>query len=596
MATLLAHVRVPNWRRYLTLRLMLVCGVIIGTLGVGGLLALRSLRPAAPVATLPGQTLAWTIAQSAGRSPGVQIASGAYIPGNALVLYTRTEQTDRARIRTWALLQLEPFADQFATMPASEKLTWVIDYGPSPAEQEVLTVPIRSAVQPSLYSYVSAAPGLFATETTSTGVASAPVEALPQATSAPAEAATAPAPAATSEPASVATPAPAATQAPASAQTATISETTPLISTGFDERSGGKSPWLPLSGDWATNDGVYSQRSLEGYDYMSMLDVPQQTDYGIEAKLRVSEGTMGGGFVYNAPSNSQRNGAQSIDITDKGAFLRWGRYDDNGNYIYEGGAPIDPPIKQGDWHTLQLTTHGGSSSVSLDNQPLGTIANTSTSGYVGLTTSQAKVDFDDIRLFTLAPDGSIPAKQPTSAPPSEPATNITQFGDDFADGDAKGWQVMSGAWQVIDGTYQQIGTTGFDLGSISAFQSDTFTATIRLKRLDGDMGAGLYFNMGQRDSKNRSQMINYTQAGKAIQWGHFDEGGNFVFEGSAPVPDGGDDGWHTLGVDVQDGKATFIVDGQQVAADVALTYTKGYVGLLTSASKVAFDDVQIAAR
>jgi hypothetical protein len=168
-----------------------------------------------------------------------------------------------------------------------------------------------------------------------------------------------------------------------------------------------------------------------------------------------------------------------------------------------------------------------------------------------------------------------------------------KFADNFEDGNADGWRVMNGAWQVIDKEYQQTATSGFDLGSISDFQGDTYTVSVQLRRIDGDMGAGLYFNLAQRDTKTRSQMINYTQGGKALQWGHFDEGGNFVFEGSAPVPDGSDGTWHTLEARVRDGKMSCTLDGQPVATDVKLTYKSGYVGLLASLSKVAFDDVTI---
>ena len=53
--------------------------------------------------------------------------------------------------------------------------------------------------------------------------------------------------------------------------------------------------------------------------------------------------------------------------------------------------------------------------------------------------------------------------------------------------------------------------------------------------------------------------------------------------------------WHVLGVRVSGGKALFTVDGSTIAKDVALTYKSGYVGLLASNSKVAFDDVQFMA-
>ena len=587
MASLLMALRASDLRRLIHPRWLLVAGVLCGLA-----LALRTLKPAAPAQILPGQSLAWDIARAASRSADVQLASGAYLPGDRLMLYTRTSQADRARVRAWALMQIEPFADRLAKLSSGEQLTWIIDFGPAPAEQEVLIAPLSRAADPSLYRYVGAAPGLVGAERTPA--------APPQPTAAPQPAVVEPAPAqptAAPEQPAPAPEQPAAAQAapapeqPAPTQPAPVQPAQsgqPLLATSFDE-PGAKSAWLRLSGDWLAHDGIYSQLDNSGYDYISTLDLAPQSHYRMEARLRLGEGEMGGGFFYNAPKKDTRAGAQIVDFDNKGGFMRWGRYDDKGAFVYGGGVKVDPSIGDGQWHSLELTTHGKTSVVALDGREVGTIPNTSAGGYYGLISSKTKVDFDDISVTVLSEAGAGAAPEPASAPAA-----AASFADDFADGDTKGWQVLSGTWQNIDGTYQQTGLDGSDLGSVSPFQSDHFSATVRLKRLDGDMGAGLYFNMAQPDKKSRSQMINYTQSGKVLQWGHFDEGGNFVFEGSAPAPDGGDGKWHVLQVQVSAGKATFWLDGQQIARDVSLTYTSGYVGLLASNSKVAFDDVRFA--
>jgi hypothetical protein len=580
MASRLIALRTVNWRGWLRFRKLFVSGALLGALAIGGLLAMRALRPAVPVQVLPGQTLAWDIARAVGRSEGVRLSSGSYLPGDRLLLYTRTDQTDRMRVRSWALLQLEPFADRLAKMPGSEKLTWMIDFGPPPGEQETISAPLSKAADPSTYTYVSGAPGLIA----ETGETASIAPATAQPTAAPAAA----------QP----TIAPAAAQPPAASSNPTIQTQVgePVVANNFDDTNTINSAWLPLSGNWVAHDGIYSQLDNSGFDYMSFLNLAPQAHYSIETKLRLGEGDMGGGFVYNAPSQTTRAGAQNIDFDNKGGFLRWGHYDDQGVYTYEGGVKVDPAINDGEWHTLRLVTHGDTSVVSLDGQEFGPIANISTSGYLGLLASKTKVDFDDVSVTILPENGAVVPKPTIAAPKPTTSPPLDNFTDDFADGDAKGWQVLSGTWQVIDNTYQQTNPTGSDLGSTSPFQSDSFSATVRLKRLDGDMGGGLYFNMAQSDKKSRSQMISYTQAGTAVQWGHFDEGGNFVFEGSAPTPDGGDGEWHTLVVQIKDGKATFTLDDKQLAKDVNLTYTSGYVGLLASNSKVAFDDVQFIRR
>jgi hypothetical protein len=398
----------------------------------------------------------------------------------------------------------------------------------------------------------------------------------------------------------------------------------------------GSTGWAPLSGNWATADGTYVQDNLGGYDFISVLNVPPSSHFSLSAKIKLVDGTMGGGFIYNMPDPTKRNGAQIIDFSDKGGTLRFGRYNDKGDYVYVGAVAVKPTVMDGQWHTLQLITHAVTTTVTLDGKPAGKVKNTSLGGYIGLTTSQAKVAFDDVRLIAL-PEGATPptdlaavptAVAPTAAVPIGPtaaltatatvaptATGptpvatpgatavptttadapITALKEDFSSGRANGWQVLSGTWQVKDGSYEQNVTNGSDLGSISAFQSDAYTMTVRVRRIDGDMGAGLYFNMAKRDSKSRSQMLRYTGGGKSVQWGYFDDGGNFVFVGSASVPAGGDGQWHTFLLKVQNGTAAIDLDGKNLIRDLPLAYKSGYVGLLVSNSHVAFDDVSIAA-
>lgn len=77
-------------------------------MAAGGILALRLLLPAAPTQLVAGQLLAWDIAETIKRSPGVQLTSGAYLPGDTLLLYSRLDEPDRCPC-AWLLNQLEPF-------------------------------------------------------------------------------------------------------------------------------------------------------------------------------------------------------------------------------------------------------------------------------------------------------------------------------------------------------------------------------------------------------------------------------------------------------------------------------------------------------
>lgn len=575
MITVRTALRLFQWRnsnRQARLLIGVLCFIIL-TIGAG--LSLRLLRIAAPPQVVAGQLLAWDIAETVKRAPGVALASGAYIPGDALLLYSRIDELDRSRVRLWASMQLEPFRERLAAMDQGETLTWVIDFGTPTVAQEVLLAPLDRAADATLYQYVSAEPGLFSAAmvttavTTTTGITT------------------------TSEPVAVSTaPSVSVVSAPA------VVELAPSLPNqfAFDDPTSSAKAWQSMAGDWVMANGIYSQQQPKGYDYITMLTLAPQTHYQMEAQLRLGDGEMGGGFIYNAPNLDNRRGAQSIDMDRQGSFVRWGRYDDKGNYIYEGGVKLEPPIHDGQWHTLQLLTHGANSTFALDGRLLGQTTNRSTSGYLGLTTSQAQVDFDNVAVTALTPTADINLSGLTGAGiPVRTPISVTHasFQDDFAAGNINRWRVLNGTWQFVDQSYQQLSSTGSDLGSISTFQGETYTVTVRMRWLDGSMGGGLYFNMAQREDKMRSQVINYTRNGTAVQWGYFDEGGNFVFEAMSDVPNGADGAWHTLAVAVHQGQATFLLDQTLLARNVPLTYPSGYVGLLVSNSKVAFDDFMV---
>lgn len=575
--------------------------LFLALLGGGTLTAIRLLRATTPTALLPGQMLAWELAAAIEHDEIVQSASGAYLPNDRIILYTKVARDDRTFIRQWAALQLEPYTSRLATLPPQEELTWIIDLATAPPSQEILTVPLDRAADPTLYTYMSAGPltgtvEAGASTTTSTTIDPATASTAALNTNKPtADGVTEP----QAEP-------PAAVGADAIATVAehavtpTVDRATPLRSLAFDGDGGTTaSEWRPISGAWTANDGMYSQQDMTGYDYITMLDLPAQSHFSMEAQLRMRAGEMGGGFIYNAPTIDNRAGAQIIDMDDGGRFLRWGHYDAAGNYSYDGGAPLEVGLDDGEWHTLQLITHGAQSTVLFDGKELGQPDNLSTVGFLGLVTSRAQVAFDDLVIMALpaidapaAMDGNeaITASVATAA---MTAITTTAFRDDFADGNRKGWRVLNGTWQFTDGLYQQNNADGSDMGAISTFQSDQYRVTVRTRLLEGSMGAGLYFNMAEREANMRSQIVSYTADGNQIQWGSFDDGGNFVLQGLADVPTGGDGAWHTLSLQVESGSATIAVDDVAVAEAIALTYVRGYVGLFANHSKVAFDDFEI---
>lgn len=76
-------------------------------------------------------------------------------------------------------------------------------------------------------------------------------------------------------------------------------------------------------------------------------------------------------------------------------------------------------------------------------------------------------------------------------------------------------------------------------------------------------------------------------------YGYFGDDSNFTGQGSALVPFAPENAdWHTIGVTVSATTYNLWVDSQVVAENIPLVYFGGAVGLISSTSQIAFDDLR----
>ncbi|MEZ4675118.1 MAG: hypothetical protein R2932_12835 [Caldilineaceae bacterium] len=504
--------------------------ILAATLSLGALATLLVLRPSAPESLLSGQQLAWAMVAAINNDPSVQISTGTYLPGDALILYARVTTAESNQIHAWARHQLEPFTARLSQLPAKEQFTWVIDLVPSRSSnveliQEVLTVPLGQIAEPLRYQYIRNLPtlalpvghdptpnkqlllGNLATSALSTTVA-AEMIAIPLQATQPV-----PSPSAASgrEKLVLGEPAPQTfVDVPTTLRSLTFEPVVDGSSAVADE-------WQLISGRWVAEDGMYRQLEVDGSDYISLLNLPKQRHYSMEVRLRMNGGEMGGGIIYHAPTLDSRAGAHVIDMDERGRYLRWGYYNEEGRYTLEGGVPLATGLADGQWHRLRLLTHGDVSTIWFDDQELSRQENHSAEGYLGLVTSRSQIDFDDLVVMALpattdvAPDKiGAPSVIPiVAAAVADLVETEAIFYDDFAEDNRKSWQVLDGTWQFLDGVYLQTDLDGLERGTVSTFQGNNYRFTVSMRLIDGSMGAGLYFNMAQRGRKTQSQLIRF---------------------------------------------------------------------------------------
>lgn len=185
------------------------------------------------------------------------------------------------------------------------------------------------------------------------------------------------------------------------------------------------------------------------------------------------------------------------------------------------------------------------------------------------------------------------------ANPAQVSPLTFPYSTDFSTEDWQAYQRFGGDWSLRDQTLVQMSPTGDDLGiiiplAISAEQAYQHSTQVRW--LGGTFGGGILFNLQQTATRQQSHMARFfVQEGRlSLLYGYYGDDSNFTGQGNVGLAlSPTSDAWQTLAVQVQGDVYQLLVNGQVVASQIPLVYQGGSVGLITSTSQVAFDDVQV---
>jgi hypothetical protein len=543
---------------------------------VGVSITWKILSPDKPPVFLPGQQIVQSMTLTLSNDRSVLNSSGVYVPETGIFIYTQLEDSENFAVRQWASLHLLSFDDEFATLPDDESLVWLIDYG---LKQEVVSIPLGISADPTIYEFMSLTgrPVLdkaqAASETVDAVVPdlleeTAQTEEDEQGISNEPEAVEITSQTSSEDEIIEVTPEQTVTTVPSNGSN---------VLTDFD--GGDAAEWSPFAGSWEVIDGAYHQTDEQGFDLGSSLGFSGD-DYSLTANVRYLAGDMGAGFYFNMTNPDSKNSSQMLNFTDGGETLQWGHFNEAGEFIFNDNTPV-PNVADGEWHTLQLIVKQDVATIILNSEIVAEgIPLTYTSGYVGLLTSTSHVAFDDI---VISPQGAV--NLGTVVP--------MDVSYDFEDGNAMDWLAFAGDWVMLDGRYEQHQLEWDRISVLNNKMIGSYRFSSEMLHIEGDMGAGLIFNMQQRDNKASSHLISFTGKGSFLHWGSFDPDGVFVYKDGVNIKDVADAQWHELTVEVTDSTYAISLNGDIVASDIPLIYADGFVGLLDGKSLVAFDNVKL---
>lgn len=170
----------------------------------------------------------------------------------------------------------------------------------------------------------------------------------------------------------------------------------------------------------------------------------------------------------------------------------------------------------------------------------------------------------------------------------------------FDSDELSGYINIAGEWEVRDGTLVQLSPTGYDLIMAVPLNNvgpdQPYEMTARLNFLSEQRGGGFVFNMAQATVRQKSHMVRFNLDGDALYliYGYYDDASNFTGQGDVRldfVPAQGD--WTALTVQITGETYQLLVNDVVVASQIPAQYRGGSIGLTTSNSQVAFDDLLV---
>lgn len=337
------------------------------------------------------------------RDSEAEYASGAYIPGVGAI-YTidliRGPNSVKGKpsyegTRDWAIYLMQSFGAKLDRVPRTETIAISVDFYDFTLRtnrQLVIRCLAADAATPDKYAifldgqpYAEAVARSVVAQPAASGAA-APTATRPSALATPTGRGTA------------ATPGVATTAAGGAAKAPTPTAGLYTGTLTFDDPQAAQS-WITITGRWSAADGTYSQLEEGKFDLIALLNRRLSGDYSFQVDLTYLAGEMGGGLVFNVPTDGGKQGAQMVSYTAGGKYLHWGVFDANGVFQFQGGATV-PDGADGKKHTLGVQVSGTTYSVTLDGTRLGGSLplSTTTPGYVGLIASTSQVRFDNVKV------------------------------------------------------------------------------------------------------------------------------------------------------------------------------------------------------
>ncbi len=337
--------------------------------------------------------------------------------------------------------------------------------------------------------------------------------------------------------------------------------------------------WFLGDGVWTIRDSALAQ--TVGGDTSAQVFIPskliEDTPYHASVYITLKKDTREAGISFNAQYPNMTAKQQRIYLSrpdPNTLFLVAGYMDTSGSFITQIQVPLSINTTE---FRLDLYVYQNTYIVQLNGQKL--IEDRPLfykNGLIGFYTLGPAI-FDTFKL--------------TSADNPNPG-NLVYTSDFDQNPGGAGWVPFAGTWKIADKKMVQSDPVVLNAGmgyETSTFQNFTLRATFNH---NSGQGAGVLFNMPSPYQVNGAQVVRFSDQTDAVIWGYFDPNGAFTRQGFTSIPPAGT-GLHNFQIFSGDSSFDVFLDDQLLVRDVPLQSKQGSIGLITSASSVAFSLVEV---
>jgi|GEM_PF-1603848 len=320
--------------------------------------------------------------------------------------------------------------------------------------------------------------------------------------------------------------------------------------------------WIPISGQWQVAENTLQQQQRDGFD-LTIRSADIFTDYAFTARFSHTD-QSGAGIMFNMPDTDNLFGTHMARFFPNDGFV-WGYFDEQTGFTGQGFLLMQSSV--GQVETITVTANGETYNLSLNEiNIVKDVPLVSTSGYVGLTTSETGAMFDVAEVRSTAVESVIIQRESNQGDWSTNGSIVTQNLDTLSD------------------YYRSVGVYG-----------EVFITQVIVELPDRRSNAqgGLLFHAPETQNIRGAHWVRLANDGIQLIWGVVDNDLQYVQSGVADLDSAIADS-RLLTLQVRVDSYDILVDNKVIEQGIPLQRSGGWLGFSALGGPTQFSNFKLS--